>query len=212
MVAVTDSGTGMDEATKARIFEPFFTTKGPGKGTGLGLAVVHGVVKQSGGLIEVYSEVGRGTAFKVYFPQVNEALSSGRSSSGIGPLPTGSETLLLVEDEDAVRALARHILRSCGYTLLEARDGLEAIRVAQNHDGPIHLVVSDVVMPHLGGRQLAERLAGVHPGLKMLFLSGYTDDTVIRHGILEAEVAFLQKPFTPTALAQKVRAVLDAMK
>jgi two-component system, cell cycle sensor histidine kinase and response regulator CckA len=212
MLAVTDTGTGMDEATKARIFEPFFTTKGPGKGTGLGLAVVHGVVKQSGGHIEVYSELGQGTAFKVYFPQVKEALSSGESLSGIRTMPTGNETLLLVEDEDAVRALARHVLRSCGYTLLEAIDGGEAIRVAQNHDGPIHLVVSDVVMPHLGGRQLVERLEGVRPGLKMLFLSGYPDDAVVRHGILEADVAFLQKPFTPTALAQKVRAVLDETK
>ena len=211
MLAVTDTGTGMDEATKVRIFEPFFTTKETGKGTGLGMAVVHGVVKQSGGSIEVDTELGRGTAFKLYFPHVKEALatSPSKSSPRIRPMPTGNETLLLVEDEDAVRAFSRHVLQSCGYTLLEARDGLEAIRVAQNHVGPIHLVVSDVVMPHLGGRQLAERLGEVCPNLKVLFLSGYTDDAVVRHGILAADVAFLQKPFTPSALAQKVRAVLD---
>lgn len=209
MLAVSDTGTGMDEATKARIFEPFFTTKGVGKGTGLGLAVVHGVVKQSGGHIEVYSELGQGTAFKVYFPQVQEALSSSKPLSGIDTMPTGTETLLLVEDDDAVRALSRHVLRECGYTLLEATHGREAIRVAQSHDGPIHLVLSDVVMPYLGGRQLAERLAEERPGLKMLFVSGYTDDAVVRHGILESDVAFLQKPFTPSALANKVRAVLD---
>jgi two-component system, cell cycle sensor histidine kinase and response regulator CckA len=209
MLAVTDAGTGMDEATKARIFEPFFTTKVSGKGTGLGLAVVHGVVNQSGGHIEVESELGRGTAFKVYFPQVKEALTSPKLGAGTRTMPTATETLLLVEDDDAVRAIAGHVLRSCGYTLLEANDGREAIRVAREHDGPIHLVVSDVVMPHLGGRLMAEGLEGVRPGLKMLFMSGYTDDAVIRHGILGDEVAFLQKPFTPTALAQKVREVLD---
>jgi len=212
ILAVTDTGTGMDEVTQARIFEPFFTTKRPGKGTGLGLAVVHGVVKQSGGHIEVDSELGRGAVFQVYFPQVKEALAAGKAWSDSQTMPTGSETLLLVEDHDAVRAFARHVLRSCGYTLLEASDGREAIRVVQNHTGPIHLVVSDVVMPHLGGRQLAEGLEGVRPGLKMLFLSGYTDEAVVQHGILEADVAFLQKPFTPTALAQKVRAVLDETK
>lgn len=211
-VVVTDTGTGMDAATKARIFEPFFTTKGERKGTGLGMAVVHGVVRQSGGEIEVYSELGKGTAFNVYFPVAKEALLPGKPSSGVMKMPTGTETILLVEDEDAVRALSRHILQSCGYTVIEARDGVEAIRVAQGHDGSIHLVVSDVVMPLLGGRQLAEQLEATRPGLKILFLSGYTDDAVIRHGILQAETAFLQKPFSPAALAQKVRSVLDQGK
>ena len=134
---------------------------------------------------------------------------AGKSFAGLRVMPRGNETVLLVEDEDAVRALARHILRSCGYTVLEAADGREAVRDAARHLGPIHLLVSDVVMPHLGGRQLAERLTAVKPGLKVLFLSGYTDDAIVRHGVLEAEYAFLQKPFTPTTLAQKVREVLD---
>ena len=209
MLAVTDTGTGMDEATKARIFEPFFTTKEPGKGTGLGMAVVHGIVKQSGGHVEVYSELGQGTTFKVYFPVAKEALSGGKSSSGLLTMPTGTETILLVEDEDTVRALSRHVLQSCGYNILEASNGREALLVAQDYQGPIQMLMSDVVMPHLGGRQLAERLAVLRPGLKILFMSGYTDDAVVRHGILEADVAFLQKPFTPSALAQKVREVLD---
>jgi CheY-like chemotaxis protein len=208
LLAVSDTGTGMDPQTKARVFEPFFTTKVAGKGTGLGLAVVHGVVTQGEGHIEVYSEVGRGTTFKVYLPALKERLKSGKSVHGLDPMPRGSETLLLVEDEDAVRALARHVLTACGYTVLEAADGRDAVRVAERHAGRIDLVVSDVVMPHLGGRQLVERLVAVRPGMKVLFLSGYTDYAVVRHGVLEADHAFLQKPFTPTALAQKVRDVL----
>lgn len=209
MLALTDTGTGMDEATRARIFEPFFSTKEAGKGTGLGLAVVHGIVQQSGGYVEAYSELGHGSTFKLYFPLASEALLAEQVSSRPLDMPTGTETILLVEDDAAVRALSRHILESCGYGVIEAADGLEAIAVARDHDRIIHLAVSDVVMPHLGGRQLAEQLQLTRPGLKLLFLSGYTDDAVVRHGILEADVAFLQKPFTPIALAQKVRDVLD---
>ena len=212
MLAVSDTGTGMDEATKARVFEPFFTTKGPGKGTGLGLATVYGIVKQSGGSVEVYSEPGRGATFKMYFPQVRERVSSGKSSHGLRTMPRGSETVLLVEDEGAVRALARHVLQSCGYTVLEASNGKEAVQLAGSYQGPIDLLVSDVVMPYLGGRQLAERLAALRPGLQALFLSGYTDDAVVRHGVLEESFAFLQKPFTTTGLALKVREVLDEKK
>lgn len=209
LLAVSDTGCGMDDATKARIFEPFFTTKGPGKGTGLGLAMVYGIVKQSGGSIDVYSELGRGTAFKIYLPQVQEPLSPGKSFRGVRMMPRGSEAVLLVEDEDAVRSLACHVLRSCGYTVLEADNGERAVQLAGDHRGPIDLVVSDVVMPHLGGRQLVERLSALRPTLKALFTSGYTDDAVVRHGVLGTDYAFLQKPYTPTALAQKVRDVLD---
>lgn len=210
MIAITDTGTGMDEATKVRIFEPFFTTKGEGEGTGLGMAVVHGVVRQSGGFIEVYSELDKGTVFKLYFPLSEAPVSVAADASRVAlVMSQGTETILLVEDEDSVRALSRHILESCGYIVLEASDGMEAVKVAEVHHETIHLVVTDVVMPLLGGRQLAERLETMRPGLKVLFLSGYTDDAVVRHGILQADVAFLQKPFSPTALAQKVREVLD---
>jgi two-component system, cell cycle sensor histidine kinase and response regulator CckA len=208
LLAVSDTGCGMDQATIARVFEPFFTTKGE-RGTGLGLATVHGIVKQAGGHVGVYSEVGRGTTFKVYLPRVQKQRSGSVSHRIRVPLPAGSETLLLVEDDDGVRALTRHILRGCGYTVLEAHDGIEAIRLAGEHTGRIDLVVTDVVLPRMGGREVAERLSALRPGIKVLFLSGYTDDAVVRHGILEAQVAFLQKPFTPGSLAAKVREVLD---
>ena len=209
MLAVSDTGIGMDGATKARIFEPFYTTKVPGKGTGLGLAMVYGILKQSGGSIEVYSEPDRGATFKIYLPQVREQVSSGKSLHGLGVMPKGSETLLLVEDEDAVRALSGHVLRSCGYTVLEATNGKAAVQLLEGYKGPVDLVISDVVMPHLGGRQLAEQLAQLRPSLRILFLSGYTDDAVVRHGVLDESFAFLQKPFTTIGLAQKVREVLD---
>ncbi len=206
LLAVRDTGTGMAPATKAHMFEPFFTTKGVGKGTGLGLATVHGIVKQSGGHIEVSSEPGDGTHFRIYLPQVGA--SAVRPRPGPTALPRGRETVLLAEDEDAVRSLARHVLKACGYTVLEAADGVQALEVAQGH-ADITLLISDVVMPHLGGRELAERVTALRPGCKVLFTSGYTDDAVVRHGVHEAEVAFLQKPFTPAQLAQKVREVLD---
>jgi two-component system cell cycle sensor histidine kinase/response regulator CckA len=210
VMAVSDTGHGMDEATKARIFEPFFTTKGLGKGTGLGLATVYGIVKQSGGCIYVYSEPGLGSTFKVYLPSVEDKISSGKSSQGSKVPLLGKETILLVEDEAAVRAVTRHALQSFGYTVLEARDGPEAIRICQEYKPIIHLLVSDVVMPEMGGRHLAERLATMIPRLKVLYLSGYTDDAIVRHGTLQEGTAFLQKPFTPKALANKVREVLDA--
>jgi PAS domain S-box-containing protein len=210
LVAVSDTGHGMDAATRARIFEPFFTTKGPGRGTGLGLAMVHGFVKQSGGHIDVESEVGRGTTFKVYLPRTDETAPSGRSSPGPVTLPGGSETILLVEDQGAVRAFARHVLLAGGYTVLEARDGEEALRVAQQCHGPIHLLVTDVVLPGMSGPRLAEQLARDRPELRALFVSGYADEASTRCGASEVGPAFLQKPYNPVRLARKVRQVLDA--
>jgi nitrogen-specific signal transduction histidine kinase/ActR/RegA family two-component response regulator len=209
LLSVSDTGTGMDEATKAHIFEPFFTTKGAGKGTGLGLATVHGIVKQSNGHITVTSALRQGTSFKVYLPVVEEVMASAKSHSGLKPTLNGKETILLAEDEPALRALARHILQMHGYTVLEAGQSDKALRIAEEHRGRIHLLVTDVVMPVMSGRQLAERLVAVRPGLRVLYLSGYTDDAVVRHGVLQAETAFLQKPFTPSSLAAKVREVLD---
>ena len=196
--------------TLARIFEPFFTTKELGKGTGLGLATVYGIVKQSSGNIHLYSEPGHGTTFKVYLPAVENAISTGKSSQGVKMTAHGTETILLVEDEDAVRSMTHLVLEQFGYTVLEARSGAEAIQLWAHHPGPIHLLVTDVVMPEMGGRQVAERLTQLRPGLKVLYSSGYTDDAVVRHGILQSEVAFLQKPFTLAGLASKVRQTLDS--
>jgi CheY-like chemotaxis protein len=208
LLAVSDTGCGMSQATLARIFEPFFTTKGE-KGTGLGLATVYGAVKQSGGHVAVYSEVGHGTTFKVYLPRAEGRPSCGAPSAQGLPLPTGGETLLVIEDDDGIRALTRRILEGCGYAVLAAADGREALAAAEGHGGRIDLLVTDVVMPHLGGGRLAERLAARRPGLKVLYLSGYADDAVVRHGVLERGAAFLQKPFTVAGLARKVREVLD---
>ncbi len=209
MVAVRDNGSGMSAETKARIFEPFFTTKEPGKGTGLGLAMVFGFIKQIGGHIAVDTELKHGTTFKLYFPQIGEAMLTSPSVPGVKPIPHGTETILLVEDEDAVRVLARHVLRMCGYTVLEASHGGEALRVVERHQGPIHLLLTDVVMPGMVGHIVAERVAALKPGIKIVFTSGYTDEAVVRHGILETETHFLQKPYTPAAVARKVREVLD---
>ena len=208
-LTVRDSGHGMPETTRSRIFEPFFTTKGPGSGTGLGLAMVYGFVKQSGGYIYVDSEPGRGTTFSLYLPEAEEAVPTDPMLPESLEVPRGSETILVVEDDDLVRRLAERILRSTGYTVLDARSGEEALSVARHHQGPIHLVLTDVVMPGMGGRRLSEALAQVRPEVKVIFMSGYTDEVVLRQG-LEAGAAFVQKPFSPLALAHKVREVLDA--
>jgi len=208
MLAVSDTGCGMDAETQKRIFDPFFTTKEVGKGTGLGLASVYGIVKQNGGFIWVYSELGKGTTFKIYLPAVAgaEAIVEARKPAA----GEGSETVLLVEDEGKLRVLARRILESRGYKVLEAPGGMEALLVAKQFQGPIHMLLTDLVMPVMGGRELAQELSKQYPQMRILFMSGYTDDTVVRHGILEEGVAFLQKPFAPEALAQKVRQVIDA--
>ncbi len=208
MLSVSDTGCGMSPEVKERIFEPFFTTKEKGKGTGLGLSTVYGIVKQSGGNIWVYSEPGKGTTFKVYLPAVDEALEEPERET-IEEMPRGSETILIVEDDEAVRKLAVHILEKQGYKVLEASQESEALGIFRNREAPIHLVLMDVVMPAISGRLLVEKLKEVRGDFKVLFMSGYTDDVIIHHGVLEKGVEFIQKPFTFKSLAKKVREVLD---
>lgn len=212
MLVVSDTGVGMDKATQARIFDPFFTTKEVGKGTGLGLATVFGIVRQLGGSIWVYSEVGFGTAFKAYLPAIEGDLTWGPSS----PPPAraieyrGTETILLVEDEAQVRAVATAILRRSGYTVLDAPNPAAALRILLGHSGPIDLLLSDIIMPKMNGRELAARVSAVRPEVRTLFMSGYTADVIVHHGVLDAGMAYLQKPFTPESLTRKVHGMLHA--
>jgi PAS domain S-box-containing protein len=210
MLAVSDTGTGMSEDTRARIFDPFFTTKEKGKGTGLGLSTVYGIVKQSGGNIWVYSELGHGTTFKVYLPELTAGSLKTETAIVESPIPGGSETILLVEDEDVVRGLARKILEHAGYKVVKASCGKEAIRLCLERAEPIDLLLTDVVMPETSGKEVADRLTELLPGLRVLFMSGYTDEAIVHHGVLDSNVEFIQKPFTPAALVRKVRAVLDS--
>jgi CheY-like chemotaxis protein len=212
MIAVSDTGTGMTAETRAHIFEPFFTTKGPEAGTGLGLSTVYGIVKQSDGQIDVESEPGQGATFRVYLPRVEETPAVSLPRPGPAAPLGGSETILLAEDEDDLRDLASDILQMHGYTVLPARDGDEALAIGERHDGPIHLLMTDVVMPHVGGHELAHRLATHRPDVRVLYMSGYTEDAIVRHRLNAADVTMLQKPFTPNSLARTVRDVLDGRR
>ncbi len=210
MLSVSDTGTGMREEVKRRLFEPFFTTKPVGKGTGLGLATCQTIVQQCGGHIEVQSELGKGTVFKIYFPRVEQPIDISTKIAATGPIPRGTETVLLVEDEPSVRHLACSVLEGQGYNVLRANNGQEALQVAREHKGtPIRLVVTDVIMPVMSGKVMAVWLKATYPDLKILFTSGYTDEAIAQHGVFEAGVEFLSKPYTPATLARKVRAMLD---
>src|SRR5665213_1759761 len=213
MLAITDTGSGMTDEVKAHLFEAFFTTKPKGKGTGLGLATCQTIVKQCSGCIDVQSEPGRGTTFKIYLPRVEEAADAVdmfKTTAAAKPLARGTETLLLVEDEPSVRHLACSILEAQGYNVLRASNGQEGLRVARECKGqPIRLVITDVIMPQMSGKVMAEWLKATYPDMKILFTSGYTDDAIAQHGVLEAGVAFLSKPYSPATLARKVREMLD---
>jgi two-component system, cell cycle sensor histidine kinase and response regulator CckA len=213
-LTVGDNGAGMDPATQARVFEPFFTTKPKGKGTGLGLSTVLGIVQQSGGHVTVESALGRGSKFRIYLPRTDETRAPGVSTGGRHPTPTGplrrgSETILLVEDEGQLRVLARDVLRGAGYQVIDAPNAAEAVRLSERHAGPVHLLLTDIVMPHVSGRELARRLAVMRPRMRVLYMSGYTDDAVVQHGIVDPAIAFLPKPITPDVLLRKVRDTLD---
>ena len=208
MLAISDTGAGMSPETQAHIFEPFFTTKEQGKGTGLGLATVYGIVKQSEGSIWLYSELGQGTVFKVYFPVVTESPAEREPAKVATDTASGTETILVVEDEEGVRSLVRLALASGGYNVLETEDAENAVALCANHSGPIHLLLTDVVMPQMSGPAVAEKVRVLRPGIKVLYMSGYTDDAVVHHGVLTEDVPFIQKPFSPVALRRKVQEVL----
>jgi two-component system, cell cycle sensor histidine kinase and response regulator CckA len=210
MLSVSDTGCGMSRETRQHIFEPFFTTKEPGKGTGLGLSTVYGIVHQAGGYVWVYSELDVGTTFKIYFPRIDAAVSGRVPSPVAASVRHGSETILLVEDDDAVRAVAGRILRRSGYTVIEATNGVEALRICADPGVGIDAIITDMVMPELGGREFACALAEHRPGARLIFMSGYTEDAVTRQSLLEPGAAFIEKPFTPDALTAKLRGVLDA--
>jgi two-component system, cell cycle sensor histidine kinase and response regulator CckA len=210
MLAVSDTGTGMDAATQARVFEPFFTTKDRGEGTGLGLATVYGIVKQSRGSIWIYSEVGHGTTFKIYLPCVETTEQVAPPGPRVASAAVhGNETILVADDQRGIRAVIRAALIRYGYTVLLASDGVEALRIVSEHADPIHLLLTDVVMPAMSGCELVSRMRHTHPNVKVLYTSGYTDDAIVRHGILEPDAQFLEKPFTPQALVKRIREVLD---
>jgi two-component system, cell cycle sensor histidine kinase and response regulator CckA len=208
MLSIGDTGQGMDRETQSRIFEPFFTTKEKGKGTGLGLSTVYGIIKQTGGYIFAQSEVGRGTIFRIYLPRVEEAVEPAHHPQTVQVATGGSETVLLVEDEECVRQLVKDTLEGKGYSVLEASHGEAAMKLAAAHQNRIHLLITDVVMPGMSGRELAKHLCQVRPGIKVLFLSGYTEDAIMHQGVLDCGTAFLQKPFSLQALSRKVREIL----
>ena len=208
MLAVSDTGVGMDAETQRHLFEPFFTTKGVGQGTGLGLATVYGIVKQSDGYIRVDTEPGRGARFEIYLPLVEEPLDGDTRGHAVSDLPRGRETILLVEDQEDVRDLAREVLQMSGYTVLEARNGAEALQLFEQHVDRVHLLVTDVVMPRMSGQKLADSLASRRPEVKVLYMSGYSGDAMTSHGALGSNAALLLKPFSPEALTQKLREVL----
>jgi CheY-like chemotaxis protein len=210
MLAVSDKGCGMDAEVLKHIFEPFYTTKKKGKGTGLGLATVYGIVKQSGGNIWVYSETGQGTTFKIYLPEVRDAVEETKTEEILAQVAGGTETVLLAEDEEFVRNFVKDVLQKYGYTVLEAHHGSEAVRIGLQHSGPIHLLLTDVVMPRMSGQQLAKQMATLRPTVKVLYMSGYTESAIVHHGVLDSHAAFVQKPFTGEALARRVREVLDS--